>query len=162
MNKTMLPLPKQFNMIGTRSVLNYITGMPLPPEEGIINNPAELNHGWQAKAFGPSFMLTKTMQRADALQLAQVMMSNPVWIQSINWIAMARKILSLYDWDADEMLIQMPQLQMLAQQMGVNPQQAVAAGADPTAGLGGASGQRMAPVQQGAEAAQNAPLGVGP
>jgi len=162
MNKTMLPLPKQFNMIGTRSVLNYITGMPLPPEEGIINNPAELNHGWQAKAFGPSFMLTKTMQRSDALQLAQIMMSNPVWIQSVNWIAMARKLFNLYDWDADEMLVQMPQLQMLAQQMGVPPEQAVAAGGDPTGGLGGASGQRMAPVQRGAEAAQNAPLGVGP
>jgi hypothetical protein len=162
MNKTMLPLPKQFTMIGTRAVLNYITGMPLPAEEAIINNPAELNHGWQAKAFGPTFMLTKTMQRADAMQLAQMMMSNPVWIQNINWIAMARKLFGLYDWDADEMLVQVPQLQALAQQMGTSPQGAVQAAGSPTGGPGGASGQTMAPVQRGAEPVRNAPLGVGP
>jgi hypothetical protein len=139
MNKTMLPLPKQFSLIGTKSILNPITGMPMPPEEGIITMPMELNHSWSAKAFGPMFMLTKSAQRADALQLSQIMMANPVWIQSVNWIAMARKLFALYDWDADEMLVQMPQMQQLASMMGMNPQQALGqTNADPGAAMGAA------------------------
>lgn len=141
MNKTMLPLPKQFSMLGTKSILNPVTGMPMQPDEGIITLPMELNHGWTAKAFGPMFMLTRSAQRADGLQLAQIMMANPVWIQSVNWIAMARKLFSLYDWDADEMLVQMPQLQMLAQQMGMSPEQALQQpGQDPRAAMRGTGG----------------------
>lgn len=164
MNKTMLPLPKQFSMIGTRAVLNEVTGMPMPPEEGIITMPNELNHDWKAKAFGPGFMLTKSAQRADALQLAQVMMSNPVWVQVINWVAMAKKIFSLYDWDTDEMLVQMPQMQQFASQLGADPNYVLqAAGQDPMSlAGGGASNQMMAPVQDGTEPTDNAPLGVGP
>jgi len=164
MNKTMLPLPKQFSMIGTRAVLNEITGMPMPPEEGMITMPHELNHDWKAKAFGPGFMLTKSAQRADALQLAQVMMSNPAWLQMVNWVAMARKIFSLYDWDTDEMLVQLPQMQQFAQQAGLPPEQILAmSGQDPMSFAGGgASNQMMAPVQKGTEPTDNAPLGVGP
>lgn len=164
MNKTMLSLPKQFSMIGTKAVMNPITGLPLPPETGMISSPNELNHSWSAKAFGPMFMLTKSAQRADALQLAQVMMSNPVWIQIVNWVAMAKKIFSLYDWNTDEMLVQMPQMAALAAQLGMNPMAlAGAPGEDPmSSGLGGGSGQSMAPIGPGQEPTDNKPLSVGP
>lgn len=164
MNKTLLPLPKQFSMLGSKAIFNEITGMPLPPDEGMIVDPLDLNHNWSAKAFGPSFMLTKSARRADALQLAQVMMGNPVWIQTINWIAMAKKIFSLYDWDSDEMIVQMPQMQQFANQLGMSPQGLLgAAGGDPLSMPGGgASGQSMAPVQSGTESSDNAPLPPGP
>jgi hypothetical protein len=92
------------------------------------------------------------------------MMSNPVWVQVINWVAMAKKIFSLYDWDTDEMLVQMPQMQQFASQLGADPNYVLqAAGQDPMSFAGGgASNQMMAPVQDGTEPTDNAPLGVGP
>lgn len=143
MNKTMLSLPKMFSMIGSKALINGNNGMPNPPESGIIMDPNELNHDWRAQAFGPMFMLTQSAQRADALQLAQIMQSNPIWIQSLNWIAMARKIFSLYNWDPDEMMLQqLPIIQQLAAQMGTSPQQAVAASSqNPLAAYQGAGGQ---------------------
>jgi hypothetical protein len=142
MNKTMLSLPKEFSMIGSRALINEVTGMPMPPEQGIIMDPNELNHSWKAKAFGPMFMLTKSTQRADALQLSQIMQQNPIWIQSLNWIAMARKIFMLYDWDPDEMLLQqVPMITQLANQLNMKPEQALAASANPLAAYQGAGGQ---------------------
>ena len=160
MNKTMLPLPKQFSMIGTRAVVNEITGMPMPPDQGMIVDPGELNHDWSAKAFGPGFMLTRSAQKADAMQLNQIMAANPVYIQTVNWIAMARKIFGLFDWNADEMLQRLPQFPQMAAQLGMSPEQAVQSPG--MAPFGGAGGQQMSPVQAGAEPTQNAPLGVGP
>lgn len=163
MNKTLLPLPKQFSMIGTRAIFNPVTGLPLEPEEGMISNPMELNHSWKAKAFGPSFMLTKSASKADAVQLAQVMMQNPVWIQNLNWLAMAKKIFSLYDWNVDEMMVRNPIVNQMAQQMGQDPAAMVGQiGQNPLSAFGGAGGQQMSPIQQGGDMVDNAPLGVGP
>lgn len=163
MNRTLLPLPKQFSMIGTRAIFNPVTGLPLEPEEGMISNPAELNHSWKAKAFGPSFMLTKSASKADAVQLAQIMGQNPVWIQNLNWLAMAKKIFSLYDWNVDEMMVQNPIVNQMAQQMGQDPAAMLSQmGQNPMSAFGGAGGQQMAPIQPGGDQVDNAPLGVGP
>ena len=160
MNRAWLPLPQQLKIIGGSALINEITGLPYPTEPPAIL-AGELDHDYRARAVGPMMMLTKTSQRADTMQLLQIMQANPVFMQMVNWANFAKKIFSIYDWDSSEMLVsQVPQINQFAAAQGMSPEDFLSM----AGGMGGASGQQLGTVDPQILQNQNpnAALGVGP
>lgn len=143
MNAKWLSVPKQLNIIGDTAIINPVTGLPLPQEAPIIYNN-ELNHNFKARAMGPIMMLTKTMARNEALMLAQTMLQNPAWLQMTNWANFAKKVYSLFDWDANEMLVsQVPQINQFAAANGMTPEQFLNQSGGPPPEMGAEAGLPM-------------------
>jgi len=150
LNKQYLPLPKQVKMIGANAIINPITGLPLPAEAPLIQM-GDLDHDFKAQAVGPLMMMTKGAMRQDGLQLMQTMASNPVLLGVTNWIAFAKKIYDLYDWDATEMLVtETPMINAMASQQGMTPEGIVDMSANPMDAMREQGGAQQTPEPVGA------------
>lgn len=142
LNKQYLPVPKQIPILGSRAIVNPITGLPLPPEPIDINLD-DLNHNYHAHAVGATQMLGKSVKQQNIMMALQAVQANPVMLQLVNWVAFARQLFETLDLtNVDELLVtQIPMVNQMAQQAGMDP--AVMAGA-----LGAAGGAATQPLEQ--------------
>lgn len=150
LNKQYLPLPKQVRILGDNAMVNPITGLPLPTEAPLIQM-GDLDHDYKARAVGPLMMMTKGAMRQDGLQLMQIMAQNPALLQATNWIAFAKKIYDLYDWDANDMLVQqVPMINAMAEQQGMTPEGLAETAMNPAMAVQSMGGQQVTPESIGA------------
>lgn len=143
LNRLFLPVPLKRHILGTKSIVDSLTGLPVPEEISV--SPYALNKEYDARALGSSQMLPKEMRQQNFLQLLQVVAATPL-SQVLNWITFGRQAFQLFDFpNVDELFLAIPPLQQIALNM-MNAQ--------------GQAGQR--PVQQpGAAPLPNLPGGEG-
>lgn len=142
LNRQFLTVPKEVRILGGMAEINPITGLPYPETAQHIT-PEDLMPDYQARAVGPMMLMTEGQQRQDAMQLAQIMVANPVWAQSLGWVAFAKKIFTIFKWDYSEFLPNTVPALNAAASAGTTPEKVLEA-ADSM--LGGAGGQMLPPV----------------
>ena len=124
MDRILLPVPKQVALIGSAAVMDPETGMPYPPETAAVTMD-DLNLDHTIRAVGASNMLSKAMQRQDLNTALQLVGSNPIGLQTTNWMSFFSKFWRAYDFNPREMMVQMgiPQMNGGAAQAGMSPDQ---------------------------------------
>lgn len=144
LNRQFLTLPKEVRILGTMSQINPITGFPYPTEPTPIS-PEDLFPDYSASAVGPMLLLTESQQRQDALQLFQLMLSNPTLLPVLNITAWVKKVLNTFKWDANEFLLTQPTVLNAAAMSGSSPEEVVSAAEGL---LGGNGGQALPPIAE--------------
>lgn len=145
LNQQHLSLPAQIKLIGNAAFVDPDTGLPFEdPNMGTIVAD-DLVHTWQARAIGPLALVSQGLQRQDAMQLMQMLSANPVAMQMVSWATFTRRIFKLFPgFDDPAMLVeQVPQINQMAAQAGMSPeqlaQQEMAGMVGPQGGAGGQS-----------------------
>lgn len=150
-NRQYLPVPKLLRIMGDSGLTDKITGLPLPPEAKVIE-AHELNHDFHCRAVGPMRMMTKISMRQDAMQLMQMMGSNPALAQGVNWINFAKEVFSFFDgFDPKKLLVQqVPAINAMAQGAGMTPEDLSQIAMNPAMAMNQAGGAQQVPEAVGA------------
>lgn len=129
LNKQYLPLPKKIPILGSSAVINPITGLPLPQEPTVLS-PEDIAHNYKARALGATQMLGKAVKQQNLMSVLQILSSNPVGLQIVNWVAFFRQAFETFDLkNVDELLVtKIPAINQLVSAQG-------------TGGPGGSVGQ---------------------
>lgn len=149
MNQQYLTLPAQIHLIGDSAMVDKLTGLPYDDPGMHVIEANDLVHNWRARATGPLALLSRAMQRQDAMQLSQIVMANPVAAQIVNHTMFIKKIFSLFDGFDDPAMIvqQVPEVTKMANQIGMSPEQLAAGDVSAMQGgmspFGGAGGQSI-------------------
>jgi hypothetical protein len=153
LDRQFLTLPHQVKILGSMALVNPITGLPLPQEPVEIGYD-DLVPDYRARAVGASQMMGRSVRQQNLVQLLQIMSSNPVMMQMVNWANFARQAFELFDFkNVDELLVQMvPQINQMAQQTGQSPEAVAQQTMNPL--------QTMEPSLLGSMG-NNQPVGVG-
>lgn len=124
MNRLWLPLPAQVARLGSVATTDKITGLPISEPEEV--NYDDLNADFRIRAVGASRMMGKANRQQSYIQLLQILSSNPVMMQIVNWPNMAREGFELFDFkNINELLVQqqVPLInQQAVQQNGGGPE----------------------------------------
>lgn len=124
MDQWWLPLPHQIKILGSVATINPITGLPYPEQPQSVDYD-DLVPDYRARAVGASQMIGRSIRQQNFLGLLQIMSSNPVLMQLVNWANFARQAFELFDFpNVNELLVtQVPAVNMMAQQSGQSPEQ---------------------------------------
>lgn len=123
MDQWWLPLPYEQKILGSLATVNPITGLPYPQATTIDYD--DMAPDYRARAIGASQMLGKSVRQQNFMGLLQMMSSNPVLLQMVNWANFARQAFELFDFkNVNDLLVPMvPQINQVAQQAGASPEQ---------------------------------------
>ena len=131
-NRKYLPLPKQLSMLGSLARTNPITGSALPPDLTPTVTHEDLWPDYRARAVGANQTMMRSATQQNVIQLLQATSANPALMQLVNWVSFARQMFEVFGFrNVNEMLVQLPQVGMGAQQMGMPPEQAATAMGSP-------------------------------
>lgn len=122
MDRMWLPLPHEVKIIGSLATTNPTTGLPYEQESATVDFD-DLTPDYRARAIGASQMIGRSVRQQNLIGLLQMMSSNPVMLQMVNWANFARQAFELFDFrNVDELLVsKVPAVNMMAQQNGINP-----------------------------------------
>ncbi len=123
MDQWWLPVPYQQKILGSIATVNPVTGLPYPQTMEQIDYD-DLVPDYRARAVGASQMIGRNVRQQNFLGLLQMMSSNPVMLQLVNWANFARQAFELFDFpNVNELLVtQVPMVNQLAQQGGMSPE----------------------------------------
>lgn len=133
LNKQYLKLPHMVKILGDRTAINPVTGLPLPPEPVLISHD-DVSPDYRARAVGATQMIGKSVRQQNVMQLLQAVSSNPVLMQLVNWAAFARQMFQLFDFDNVTELLNVqnvPAINMVAEQAGMSPEMVAGAVSQP-------------------------------
>jgi hypothetical protein len=124
LDKNFLTFPHELQMIGSVATTNPITGLPLAASRNSVDID-DLTPDYRARAVGSSRQMGRNVKQQNALQLLQMMSSNPALLQLVNWGNFARQLFDLFDMkNINELLVQaVPAVNQQADQMGMDPNQ---------------------------------------
>src|SRR3990172_4450657 len=124
MDALYLPLPHQLKILGSLATTNPITGLPYQPVNVEVDYD-DLAADYRARAVGASQMMGRSVRQQNLLGLLQMMSSNPVMMQLVNWANFARQTFELFDFrNVNELLVeQVPAVNQVAQETGMSPEQ---------------------------------------
>jgi len=120
LDRQYLTLPHEVQILGSASVINPVTGLPMP-QEPVVIDLSDLHPEYRARAVGATQQLGKGVRQQNLISVMQAMSANPVMLQSVNWSNFARQIFNAFDMpNIDELLVvgQVPAVN----QVGANPQ----------------------------------------
>ena len=128
-NKQMLRLPNQVGIIGSEAIINPLTGLPLPQEPTIIDH-FDVAMDYRVRAVGSTQMLGKEAQQQNMMTMLQAIQSGPIGqvsVQMLNVHALLTYIFKTLDIPnvTDFFVNSVPQVNEIAAQAGVDPNQAV-------------------------------------
>jgi hypothetical protein len=124
-------------MLGDRTAINPVTGLPLPPEPVVLNHE-DVTPDYRARAVGATQMIGKSIRQQNIMQLLQAMSANPALMQLVNWTSFARQMFQLFDFDNITELLnieQIPAVNQIAQDNGVSPGQVAQVASTPLESL---------------------------
>jgi len=124
MDQWWLALPKEIKILGSIATINPITGLPYPQQPETVDYD-DLVPDYRARAVGASQMIGRSIRQQNFLGLLQMMSSNPVLLQLVNWSNFARQAFELFDFsNVNELLVNtVPQINQVAQEGGQSPEQ---------------------------------------
>lgn len=130
LNRQFLSVPHQMRILGTEAMIDPITGLPIP-QEPVSINLSDINPDYRARAVGASQMLGKAARQQNVMLLLQATASNPVAVQSINWVNFFKYIFHTFDLPntQDFFVNQVPGINQAAAGAGASPEELVAAAA---------------------------------
>lgn len=122
MDRLWLTLPHEVKIIGSLATINPATGLPWPDERASIDDD-DLVPDYRARAVGASQMIGKSIRQQNLMGLLQILSSNPVMLQMVNWANFARQAFELFDFkDVNSLLVnQVPAINAVAAQTGQSP-----------------------------------------
>lgn len=122
MDQWWLPLPYEQKILGSIATINPGTGLPYPQEMGTVDYD-DLAPDYRARAVGASQMIGRNVRQQNLMGLLQMMSSNPVLLQMVNWANFARQAFELFDFkNVDELLVsQVPAVNQLATDTAQSP-----------------------------------------
>jgi hypothetical protein len=124
LDRQFLQMPKEIQILGSLSMTNPITGLPMPQEPTTVDYD-DIAPDYRARAVGATQMLGRSVRQQNLLGLLQIMSANPAMLQLVNWANFARQAFDLFDFkNVEELLVsQIPAVNQAAQEGGVNPLQ---------------------------------------
>lgn len=122
LNRQLLSVPRQLRMLGKNSVVDPVTGIPIPMDSIQITRE-DTNPDYRARARGSSQMIARSQKQQNLLAFSQWASSNPYTAQLMNWAAQLHYMAELFDLPANELLVNsnIPVVNQMAQMGG--PQQ---------------------------------------
>jgi len=96
LDRQYLSLPHEVQILGSSSIINPITGLPLP-QEPVVIDLSDLHPEYRARAVGATQQLGKGVRQQNLISVMQAMSANPVMLQAVNWPAFAKEIFSAFD-----------------------------------------------------------------
>ena len=105
LNRKWLKLPRMISLVGSAAQFDPDTGAPIPQEPQQLTL-TDLNMNHTIRGVGASQMLSKSMQRQDLITALQIMQSNPIALQTTNWVAFFNKFWRAFEFDPREMIVQ--------------------------------------------------------
>jgi hypothetical protein len=123
LDRQYLTLPHEVQILGSVSVINPITGLPMP-QEPVVIDLSDLHPEYRARAVGATQQLGKAVRQQNLISVMQAMSANPVMLQSVNWANFARQIFNAFDFqNVDELLVvgQVPAVNQVATQPPAAP-----------------------------------------
>jgi hypothetical protein len=132
MDKLWLPLPQERKILGSVATVDPITGLPYPEQVTEIDYD-DLAPDYTARAVGSSQMTGRNVRQQNWMQLLQVLSANPAMMQLVNWANFARQTFELFDFkNVNDLLVtQVPLVNQLATENGMNPQAVAGAVSQP-------------------------------
>lgn len=123
MNRRWLALPQEIKIMGSLATTDPNTGYPYEAESITVDYD-DLVPDYRARAVGASQMTGRSIRQQNLMGLMQVLSANPAMMQLVNWGNFARQAFDLFDFkDVNSLLLKQPnQLNQMAQDGGVNPQ----------------------------------------
>lgn len=111
LNRQLLPLGKQFAMLGREAEYDFKTGLALPPESGPVN-PEDLRGDYKAIAKGTLNTIGKLGQQQNFVAWAQTIQANPAAASALAWANILRYSMQIFDFpNPEEMLLKQEELQ---------------------------------------------------
>ena len=128
MDRMWLTLPHELKIIGSVATTDPITGMPYHPEDRSVGYE-DLEPDYRCRAVGASQMIGKSVRQQNLMGLLQMMSANPALLQLVNWGSFARQAFDLFGFPnvEDLMVSQVPEVNKIAQDNGVDPRQIASA-----------------------------------
>ena len=118
LNRKFLTFPRQLKMIGADAVIDPVTFQPIP------NNMVQMGINdmlpdYDAIGVGSTRFISKQQQQQSLMMLQQVMQTNPMAIQMVNWMVWFRNLFQVFEVpNVDELLnTQEPIMQVMNQMM---------------------------------------------
>jgi len=135
-DRVMLDLPHEIKILGSLATVNPGTGLPYQSTDVSIDQD-DLVPDYRARAVGASQMLSRSVRQQNLVSLLQVLNANPAMMQIVNWANFARQAFELFDYpNVDELLVQqVPMVNMMAQESGMDPMAVANAAGQPLQGL---------------------------
>lgn len=140
LNRQYLKTPHELKILGSMSVVDPLTGLPMPQENTIIDL-ADINPDYRARAVGSSQMLGKGSRQQNLIAVLQAITANPLMMQLVNWPNFTRQLFEAFDMQDPNSLMVQGMIPML-NQMG-------AAGMGAGLATGGSPEELMNPGQNG-------------
>lgn len=136
MDRRWLALPQEIKILGSAATTNPVTGYPYEPESVTVDYD-DLAPDYRARAVGASQMTGRSIRQQNWIGLMQVLAGNPAAQQLVNWQSILRQSFELFDFkNINELLLKQPnQVNQMAQDGGVSPEQIVASISQPLENL---------------------------
>ena len=118
LNRKFLSFPRQVKMIGANAVIDPVTFQPIP-NNMVMMGVNDLLPDYDAIGVGSTRFINKQQQQQSLMMLMQVMQTNPVAIQAVNWMVWFRNLFEVFEIpNVDELLnTQEPIMQVMQQLM---------------------------------------------